>query len=65
MTGAGGLAHLYSIAPKLTMSHNVLTLLVKSRQSISNAMEVSLTRGMCPVSLALKHRVQGRPSVLF
>jgi hypothetical protein len=42
-----------------------LTLLVKSRQSISNAKGVRSTRGMASVSLAFKCRVQDRLSVLF
>src|SRR4029453_15313274 len=37
-----------------------LTLLVKSRRPISNAMEVGFSRGMGPVSLALKHRLPYR-----
>jgi hypothetical protein len=37
-----------------------LTLLVKSRRPISNAMEVGFSRGMGPVSLAFKHRLPYR-----
>jgi hypothetical protein len=41
------------------------TLLVNSRQSISNAIGVSVTRGMYSVSLAFKGRMQNRFSARF
>ena len=39
-------------------------LLITSRESISNAMGVRFTKGMAPVSLALKRCVQDRFSPL-
>jgi hypothetical protein len=42
-----------------------LTLLVKSRQSLSNAMGVRVTTGMDAVYLTLTRRLRGRFSVPF
>jgi hypothetical protein len=39
-------------SPNVAKSHNALTLLVKSRGAISNAMGVSVTKGMDAISLA-------------
>jgi hypothetical protein len=44
---------------------DVVTLLVKLRRSVPNAMGVSFTRGMYSVSLAFKRRIRDRCSTLF
>jgi hypothetical protein len=43
----------------------VLALLVKSRQSVSNAMGVRITRGMARISLAFNRCMQDRLSKSF
>jgi hypothetical protein len=45
------------------MTQGILTLLVNSRRSISNARGVSVTRGMYALALAFNPRLQDRFSV--